>query len=104
MERKCQGAFKQTLQIALTASIKGLVECVTAFSETNFRPDLSKVNVPTLVIHGDDDQTVPFEYTGKLAAKMIAGAKLKVYPGAPHATTLTHKDQLNADLLEFLRD
>ena len=98
-----QGIFKQTLQIALMASIKATVECVTAFSETDFRPDMAKIDVPTLVIHGDADQVVPFEATGKLAAEMIAGAKLKVYPGAPHAIATTHADQLNADLLGFIK-
>lgn len=97
-----QGVFEQTLQIALTASIKGTIDCVTAFSETDFRPDMARIDVPTLVIHGDDDQVVPFEATGKLAHEMIAGSTLKLYPGAPHAFALTHKDQLNADLLSFL--
>lgn len=98
-----QGVFKQTLQIGLQASIKATIDCVTAFSETDFRPDMAKINVPTLVVHGDDDQVVPLQYTGKLAAEMIKSATLKVYPGAPHATATTHADQLNADLLEFLK-
>lgn len=74
---------------------------MTAFSETDFRPDMAKTDVPTLVVHGDD-QAVPVQYTEKLAAELIKSAKLKVYPGAPHATATTHADQLNADLLEFL--
>ncbi|MBS4003866.1 MAG: alpha/beta hydrolase [Afipia sp.] len=98
-----RGVFKQTLQIGLQASIKATIDCVTAFSETDFRPDMAKIDVPTLVIHGDDDQVVPFPFTGKLAAEMIRDAKLKVYKGAPHATAITHADQLNADLLEFLK-
>ncbi|MDJ0388745.1 alpha/beta hydrolase [Roseomonas sp. E05] len=98
-----QGIFDQTLQIALLASIKGTIDCVTAFSETDFRPDMAKIDVPTLVIHGDDDQVVPIDATGRLAAAMIKGAQLKVYPGAPHATCITHKDQVNADLLAFLQ-
>lgn len=97
-----QGVFKQTLQIGLQASIKATIDCVTAFSETDFRPDMAKINVPTLVVHGDDDQVVPLQYTGKLAAEMIKSAKLMVYPGAPHATATTHADLLNADLLEFV--
>ncbi len=97
-----QGVFKQTLQIALQASIKATLDCVTAFSETDFRPDMAKIEVPTLVVHGEDDQIVPFPYTGKLAAQMIKGAKLRTYPGAPHATATTHADQVNADLLAFL--
>jgi non-heme chloroperoxidase len=98
-----QGVFKQTLQIALQASLKATLDCVTAFSETDFRPDMAKIDVPTLVVHGEDDQVVPFPYTGKLAAEMITGAKLKTYSGAPHATTTTHADQVNADLLAFLK-
>lgn len=98
-----QGILKQTLAIALQASIKGTIDCVTAFSETDFRPDMKKIDVPTLVIHGDDDQVVPMAATGKLAAELIAGSRLKVYAGAPHATCFTHKDQVNADLLAFIQ-
>jgi pimeloyl-ACP methyl ester carboxylesterase len=96
--------FKQTLQIALQASLKATIECVTAFSETDFRRDMEKIDVPTLVIHGDDDQVVPYEATGKLAHEMIVGSGLKVYEGAPHATCTTHKDRVNADLLAFVQD
>lgn len=98
-----QGVFKQTLQIALQASIKATIDCVTAFSETDFRPDMARIDVPTLVIHGDDDQVVPIDATGRLAAKMIKGSQFKVYAGAPHATCTTHKDQVNADLLAFIQ-
>ena len=76
-------------------------ECIAAFSATDFRGDLEQVDVPTLVIHGDDDQIVPFEVGGKASAALIEGATLKVYPGAPHGITDTHKEQLNADLLAF---
>ncbi len=93
----------QTLNIALLASLKGTIDCVGAFSETDFRADLAKVDVPTLVIHGDDDQIVPFETTGKLAAEQIQGAELKVYAGAPHGFAVTHTQQLNEDLLAFLQ-
>jgi len=93
----------QTLNIALMASIKGTLDCVTAFSETDFRPDMAKIDVPTLVIHGDDDQIVPFETTGKRAAELIRGAELKVYSGAPHGFAVTHAQQLNEDLLAFLQ-
>ncbi|AYN18597.1 alpha/beta hydrolase [Pseudomonas monteilii] len=98
-----QGVQTQTLNIALMASIKGTLDCVTAFSETDFRPDMAKVDVPTLVIHGDDDQIVPFETTGKRAAELIRGAELKVYAGAPHGFAVTHAQQLNEDLLAFLQ-
>jgi non-heme chloroperoxidase len=76
-------------------------ECIAAFSATDFRRDLARFDVPTLVIHGDDDQVVPFEVGGKASAALVDGAELKVYPGAPHGITDTHKDQLNADLLAF---
>ncbi|MDQ1043441.1 alpha/beta fold hydrolase [Streptomyces sp. V4I2] len=72
------------------------------FSATDFRTDLDAIDVPTLVIHGDDDQVVPFDVGGKASAARIKNAALKVYPGAPHGITDTHKDQLGADLLEFL--
>jgi non-heme chloroperoxidase len=77
-------------------------ECIAAFSATDFRPDLDAIDIPTLVVHGDDDQIVPFEVGGQASAARIKGAELKVYPGAPHGITDTHKDQLNADLLAFL--
>jgi non-heme chloroperoxidase len=76
-------------------------ECIAAFSATDFRGDLAKFDVPTLVIHGDDDQIVPFEIGGKASAALVEGAALEVYPGAPHGITDTHKGQLNADLLAF---
>jgi non-heme chloroperoxidase len=78
-------------------------ECVKAFSATDFREDLKKIDVPTLVIHGDDDQIVPLAVGGLRSSKMIKGAILKVYPGAPHGLMATHRDQLHADLLEFAR-
>jgi non-heme chloroperoxidase len=78
-------------------------ECIAAFSATDFRGDLAKFDVPTLVIHGDDDQIVPFEVGGKASAALVKGAALKVYPGAPHGITDTHKEQLNADLLAFVQ-
>ncbi|KAA5948233.1 alpha/beta hydrolase [Pantoea sp. Bo_2] len=96
------GVMTQTLNIALLASLKSTVDCVTAFAETDFRADVAKVNVPTLVIHGSNDQIVPFESTGKVAAEMIEGAELKVYDNAPHGFAVTHQDQLNQDLLAFL--
>ena len=98
-----EGALTQTLNIALLASLKGTLDCVTAFSETDFRGDVAKVDVPTLVIHGSNDQIVPFEATGKLSAELISGAELKVYDNAPHGFAVTHQDQLNNDLLAFLQ-
>ena len=77
-------------------------ECIAAFSATDFRPDLAKVDVPTLVIHGDDDQIVPFEVGGKRSAELIDGAVLTVYEGSGHALPDTDRDRLHADLLEFI--
>ena len=89
-------------QVAMLASLKATVDCVRAFSETDFRGDLGKIDVPTLVIHGDADQTVPFEKSGELAAKIIPSAELKIYKGAPHGLFHTSKDALNQDLLAFI--
>src|SRR5258706_4433832 len=79
-------------------------ECVKAFSETDFREDLKKIDVPTLVIHGDDDQIVPFNVGGAKSSKMIKGATLKVYKGAPHGLMSTNREQFNSDLLAFARE
>ncbi len=86
----------------MQAGHRNAYECIAAFSATDFRPDLDAIDVPTLVIHGDDDQVVPFEVGGKASAERIKGAKLTVYPGAPHGITDTHKEQLGADLLALL--
>ena len=86
----------------LQAGAHNAYESIAAFSATDFRTDLARVDVPTLVIHGDDDQVVPFEVGGKASAELIKGAELKVYPGAPHGITDTHKGELNDDLLAFL--
>jgi non-heme chloroperoxidase len=82
---------------------KNTFDCIKAFSETDFTEDLKKFDLPTLIIHGDDDQVVPIGAAGIAAAKLVKNATLKVYPGAPHGLTDTHKDQLNADLLSFLK-
>lgn len=97
------GIKAQTLQIANQASIKAMYDCVGSFSQTDFRPDMKAFTVPTLIIHGDDDQVVPINTTSKLAHAMIPGSQLKIYPGAPHGLVYTHKDQLNQDLLAFLK-
>ena len=82
---------------------KNTYDSIAAFSATDFRGDLQKFDVPTLVIHGDDDQIVPIDVSGRMSAKLIKGARLIVYPGAPHGLTETHKDQVNQDLLAFLQ-
>ena len=84
------------------ASLEAVYNCVKAFSETDQFEDLDKIDVPTLVIQGDDDQVVPFHLGGERQAKLIKGAVLKVYKGAPHGLPTTHKDMLNQDLLAFI--
>ena len=87
----------------MMGGFKGTYDCIKAFSETDFTEDLKRIDVPTLVIHGEDDQVVPIADAGLLSAKLVPNATLKVYPGAPHGLPDTHKDQLNADLLQFLQ-
>ena len=87
----------------MIGGLKGQYECIKQFSEVDYTPDLKKVEVPTLVIHGDDDQIVPIDDAGRLSAKIVKHATLKVYPGAPHGLTATHQDQVNHDLLTFIR-
>ncbi|HEX2934946.1 MAG TPA: alpha/beta hydrolase [Bacteroidales bacterium] len=87
----------------MQGGLKNEYDCIKAFSETDFTADLEKVNVPTLIIHGDDDQIVPIETTAKAAVSLIKTAILKVYEGGPHGLADTHKDQLNDDLLGFLK-
>jgi non-heme chloroperoxidase len=77
--------------------------CIKAFSETDLTEDLGKIDVPTLILHGDDDQIVPIGASAMMSAKLIRNATLKVYQGAPHGMCTTHKDQVNRDLLEFLQ-
>ena len=88
----------------MLGGIKNTYDSVAAFSATDFREDLKRFNVPTLIIHGDDDQVVPIDVGGRMSAKQIKGAKLIVYPGAPHGLTETHKDRVNQDLLAFLQE
>ena len=82
---------------------KNAYDCIKAFSETDFTEDLKKFDVPTLIIHGDDDQIVPIGASAMLSSKLVKGAVLKVYPGGTHSLGDTHKDQLNADLLAFAK-
>jgi len=87
----------------MQAGFKGVIDCIKAFSETDFTEDLKKFDVPTLIIHGDDDQIVPIGASALLSSKMIKGSTLKIYPGAPHGLCSTRKDQVNADLLAFIK-
>jgi len=88
---------------SMQVGLKGAYDCIKAFSGTNFTEDLKRFDIPTLIIHGDDDQIVPIADSALLSSKIVKGAILKVYPGAPHGLSSTHKDQFNADLLTFLR-
>jgi len=89
--------------MSMQAGFPAAYDCIKAFSETDFREDLKKFDIPTLVIHGDDDQIVPINVGGLRSSKMIKGATLEVYKGAPHGLMTTHKEQFNADVLEFAR-
>jgi non-heme chloroperoxidase len=86
----------------MLGGVKAHYDCIKAFSETDFTEDLKKFDVPTLVLHGDDDQIVPIAAAGLLSAKIVKNAQLKVYPGFPHGMCTTNPDQINADLLAFL--
>jgi len=88
---------------SMTVGLKGAFDCIKAFSETDQTEDLKRFDIPTLIIHGDDDQIVPIADSALLSSKIVKGATLKVYPGAPHGLTFTNKEQFNADLLAFLR-
>jgi non-heme chloroperoxidase len=91
-----------SLNKAMDASPIATVQCARSFAFTDFSNDIASINVPTLVIHGDKDKTVPIKATGERSAQMIAGAVLKVYEGAPHGLWFTDRDRLNKDLLEFI--
>ncbi len=88
---------------SMQAGLKGALDCIKAFSETDLTEDLKKIDVPTLIIHGDDDQIVPIADSALLSSKLIKTATLKVYPGAPHGLLATHRDQLNKELLSFIQ-
>jgi non-heme chloroperoxidase len=98
-----QGVRDSFWMQGMQGSVKGAYDCIKAFSETDFTEDLKKIDVPTFLLHGDADQIVPFPDSAPLSAKLIPNATLKVYPGAPHGMCTTHADQVNADLLAFLK-
>jgi len=87
----------------MTAGHKAVYDCIKAFSETDFTEDLKEIDVPTLILHGDDDQIVPIADSALLSAKIVKGATLKVIPGAPHGMCSTLKDQINSELLAFFQ-
>jgi non-heme chloroperoxidase len=98
-----KGILHQFWLWSMQSGLKNAYECVKAFSETDFTEDLKKFDVPTLVLHGEDDQIVPVQDSARKSARLIKGAKEIYYPGAPHGLTATHQDRVNADLLAFLR-
>jgi non-heme chloroperoxidase len=87
----------------MQAGLKGVYDCIKAFSETDLTEDLKRIDVPTLIMHGDDDQIVPIGASAMLSSRIVKGSTLIVYPGAPHGLCSTHKDKVNADLLAFLQ-
>ena len=95
--------LNNSLNKAMTSSPIATLACAKSFSSTDFRKDVPKINVPTLIIHGDDDKTVPIKATGEQTAKMISGSIYKVYDGAPHGLWFTHKEKLNRDLIDFIQ-
>jgi non-heme chloroperoxidase len=98
-----QGLIDSFWLQGITGSHKAMYDCIKAFSETDFTEDLKKFDVPTLILHGDDDQIVPIGASAMLSSKLIKGAQLKIYKGAPHGMCSTLKDQVNEDLLAFIQ-
>lgn len=98
-----QGAIDAFWRQGMQAGHKNAYDCIKAFSETDFTEDLKKFDKPTLILHGDDDQIVPIGAAAHAGVKLVKNATLKVYPGAPHGMTDTHKEQLSADLLAFIK-
>jgi non-heme chloroperoxidase len=98
-----QGILDQFWLWSMQAGLKNAYESIRASSETDFTEDLKKIDVPTLVLHGEDDQIVPVHDSARKSARLIKGAQEIYYPGAPHGITATHQDQVNADLLAFLQ-
>jgi non-heme chloroperoxidase len=103
VNRATQGMRDAFWLNGMLCGAKGALDCIKAFSETDFTEDLKRFDVPTLVLHGDDDQIVPIGASAHLSSKLVKNATLKVYPGGPHGLPDTHKEELNADLLAFLK-
>jgi non-heme chloroperoxidase len=101
--RVSEGVRMSFARQGLTASLPATYSDIKAFSETDLTEDVKKFDIPTLFLHGDDDQIVPLAISAQLASKIVKGSQLKIYQGAPHGMCTTHKDRVNADLLEFLR-
>jgi non-heme chloroperoxidase len=97
-----QGARDAFWLMSMTVGLKGAYDCVKAFSETDLTEDLKRIDVPALVLHGDDDQIVPIGAAALKSSKILPNATLKIYPGAPHGLTGAHEQEFNEDLLAFL--
>jgi non-heme chloroperoxidase len=102
-EKESEGVRENFWLQGMQSGVKGSYDCIMAFSETDFTDDLKKIACPTLVMHGDGDQIVPFPDSGALTAKLVKNARLKVYAGYPHGMPITHADVINKDLLEFIQ-
>ncbi|HEY7088959.1 MAG TPA: alpha/beta hydrolase [Tepidisphaeraceae bacterium] len=98
-----QGIIRNWWRQGMMCGVNAAYDCIKAFSETDFTEDLKRFNVPTLIMHGDDDQIVPIAGSAMLSSKLVKGATLKVYPGLPHGMCTTHHEQINGDLLKFLK-
>jgi pimeloyl-ACP methyl ester carboxylesterase len=101
--KESQGVRDTFWAQGMQCGIRNAYDCIKQFSETDFTEDLKKIDVPTLIVHGDDDQIVPIDASARASAKLVKNATLLVYEGAPHGLPTTHKDKLNADLLAFLK-
>jgi non-heme chloroperoxidase len=101
--RVSQGILDMFWLWSMQVGLKGAFDCIKAFSETDLTEDLKKFDIPTLIVHGDDDQIVPIADSALLSSKIVKNATLKIYPGAPHGLPFTHKEQFNSDLLSFLK-
>jgi non-heme chloroperoxidase len=99
-----QGVRDSFWMQGMQAGFKGVIDCIRAFSETDFTEDLKRIDVPTLIMHGDDDQIVPIGASAMRSAKLVKGSTLKIYPGLSHGMCTVNKDLINADLLAFIRD
>jgi non-heme chloroperoxidase len=97
-----KGMMDAFWRLGMQSGHKNAYDCIKAFSETDFTEDLKKFDIPTLIIHGSDDQIVPIGASAQMSSKLVKGSILKIYEGAPHGVTDTHKDHLNADLLAFI--
>jgi non-heme chloroperoxidase len=98
-----QAVLDQFWRLSMQAGLKNSWECIKAFSETDFTEDLKRFDIPTLLLHGEDDQIVPIDITARKSARLIPDVREAYYPGAPHGLTVTHQDAVNAELLKFLR-